>query len=93
MSDANYLFELDQTTQSVVNAIMSAQQLGGGSVSVPIPGASRSFTSAATKPLTWAELHRHRRQFVTLNKQRAKLHSGTAIADSFVDYLQSMLGR
>ncbi|KAL8736104.1 MAG: hypothetical protein Q9181_002545 [Wetmoreana brouardii] len=86
---SDYLYELDKTTQEILNAIIGWQkdhigEVGGqvslGSHTVELPASSVSLP----------QLQRIRRQFISLNRQHSLAKS--RIRDSFVDFLNSSFG-
>ncbi|KOC68668.1 Protein KTI12 like protein [Habropoda laboriosa] len=80
LSSTNYLYDLDTITQEVVNAILSAKQLGIDS-EFKIPG----YNLTVQNPCTAAQLMRLRRQFLTYSKmQQIEINQ---IASLFVQYL------
>ena len=84
LSSTNYLYELDSVTQEVVNAILSAKQLGVES-EFKIPG----YDLTVQNPCTAAQLMRLRRQFLTYSKmQQIEVNQ---IAALFVQYLNKSL--
>ncbi|KAL8666760.1 MAG: hypothetical protein Q9202_001298 [Teloschistes flavicans] len=87
-AESDYLYELDKTTQEVLNAIIEWQkdhvgevagQVLVGNVQVDLPA------SAVGLP----QLQRIRRQFISLNRQHSL--AKTRIHGSFVEYLNSSL--
>ncbi|KAI4255235.1 MAG: hypothetical protein LQ352_002679 [Teloschistes flavicans] len=85
-AESDYLYELDKTTQEVLNAIIEWQkdhvgevagQVLVGNVQVDLPA------SAVGLP----QLQRIRRQFISLNRQHSL--AKTRIHGSFVEYLNS----
>ncbi|XP_078034903.1 protein KTI12 homolog [Augochlora pura] len=84
LSSTNYLYELDSVTQEVVNAILSAKQLGIEN-DFKIPGHNLTVQS----PCTAAQLMRLRRQFLTYSKmQQIEVNQ---IVTLFVQYLNKSL--
>nr|XP_012219281.1 PREDICTED: protein KTI12 homolog [Linepithema humile] len=84
LASTNYLYELDTITQDVINAILSAKQLGVNN-EIKIPGCSVIVRNSGTA----AQLMRLRRQFLTYSKMQ---QSGIdQIAVLFVQYLNKNL--
>lgn len=80
LSSTNYLYDLDTVTQEVVNAILSAKQLGIES-DFKIP----KYNLIVQNPCTVAQLMRLRRQFLSYSKlQQIEVNQ---IATLFVQYL------
>ncbi|CAK9798892.1 Protein KTI12 homolog [Anthophora plagiata] len=80
LSSTNYLYDLDTITQDIVNAILSAKQLGIES-EFKIPGYNLTVQNSCTA----AQLMRLRRQFLTYSKmQQIEINQ---IASLFVQYL------
>eukprot|EP01103_Thecamoeba_quadrilineata_P020546 TRINITY_DN8882_c0_g1_i1.p1 TRINITY_DN8882_c0_g1~~TRINITY_DN8882_c0_g1_i1.p1 ORF type:complete len:274 (+),score=50.16 TRINITY_DN8882_c0_g1_i1:103-924(+) len=87
LSETNYLYQLDQKTKEIVNAVVEAQKvLLIGSV-LTFPNATEKLT--LRKVLTMAELQRLRRQFLKISNMHPP--PVDAIADSFVVYLASLV--
>ncbi|XP_029672227.1 protein KTI12 homolog isoform X1 [Formica exsecta] len=84
LASTNYLYELDTITKDVINAILSAQQLGINN-NIKIPGSNVTVQSTGTP----AKLMRLRRQFLTYSKmQQSRIDH---IATLFVQYLNKNL--
>ncbi|XP_014476380.1 PREDICTED: protein KTI12 homolog [Dinoponera quadriceps] len=84
LASTNYLYELDSITQDVINAILSAKQLGINN-DIKVPGCSVTVCNSAAP----AHLLRLRRQFLTYSKMQ---QSGIdQIAALFVQYLNKNL--
>ncbi|KAG7210366.1 hypothetical protein KM043_011901 [Ampulex compressa] len=80
LSSTNYLYELDRITQEIINAILSAKQLGIES-DIKIP----KYGLTVQRSGTAAHLTRLRRQFLTYSKmQQTEVNQ---IAALFVQYL------
>nr|XP_034192127.1 protein KTI12 homolog isoform X1 [Osmia lignaria] len=84
LSSTNYLYDLDTVTQEVVNAILSAKQLGiENEFKIP------KYNLTVQNPCTAAQLMRLRRQFLTYSKmQQIEVNQ---IAALFVQYLNKSL--
>lgn len=84
LSSTNYLYELDSVTQEVINAILSAKQLGiENDFKIP------DHNLTVHRPCTAAQLMRLRRQFLTYSKmQQIEVNQ---IATLFVQYLNKSL--
>ncbi len=83
----NYVYELDQTTQQIMNAIVEAQETSvGGRITVPHSQEKIDLS----RHVTLAELRRLRKQFTQLNKMHT-LPSKEKIAEAFVSFLNSSL--
>lgn len=89
-SSPDYLYELDQTTQSIVNSILDWQKSHegevGGEISLPDTGTVELPARVVALP----QLQRMRRQFITLNRQH-KL-AKERIGGAFVEYLNNSWG-
>lgn len=84
LASTNYLYELDTITQDVINAILSAKQLGIDN-DIKIPGSNLTVQNSGTA----AQLMRLRRQFLIYSKMQ---QSGIdQIAALFVQYLNKNL--
>ncbi|KAL8779134.1 MAG: hypothetical protein Q9203_001174 [Teloschistes exilis] len=85
-AESDYLYELDKTTQEVLNAIMGWQKDHVGEVGgqVPIGGDQVDLPASA---VSLPQLQRIRRQFISLNRQHSL--AKTRIHGSFVEYLNS----
>jgi len=100
------LNSLEQTTNSIVNLIRSAQTTlpspdAGGQVSLPLSQDLKFTLTLPTRNVTIAELHRLKRQFVAAHKKamsqgvvgRAEMDwSDAKIGEKFVDYLEESFG-
>ncbi|XP_011699562.1 PREDICTED: protein KTI12 homolog [Wasmannia auropunctata] len=82
LASTNYLYELDNTTKNVINAILSMQQLGIN-YDIKIPNSSVNL-ERATAPSKLAML---RRQFITFSKMQQ--NEVDQIATLFVQYLNN----
>ncbi|KAL8919977.1 MAG: hypothetical protein Q9208_006545 [Pyrenodesmia sp. 3 TL-2023] len=88
-TESDYLYELDKTTQEIVNAVVRWQKehVGetGGQVAV-----GTQVIELPTSPVALPQLQRIRRQFISMNRQHNLLKS--RIPESFVEYLHSSFG-
>jgi len=82
LASTNYLYELDNITKDVINAILSMQQLGA-SCDVKIPGSTVNLERATTP----GKLAMLRRQFLTFSKMQQ--NEVDQIATLFVQYLNN----
>ncbi|KZP19812.1 chromatin associated protein KTI12 [Athelia psychrophila] len=97
------LHTLEQTTSSIVSAILSSQASAstlGGSTTLALSATLNPRISLPARNLTLSELQRYKRQFVTVHKKAITLGSTEkgavnwseeSIADKFVDYLEENL--
>ncbi|KAI9199353.1 chromatin associated protein KTI12 [Polychytrium aggregatum] len=87
-TETNYLYEMDKTTQEIVNALLEAQKGGwfGGDVVVP---KTKVKVHISSKGVTLSELRRLRRQFQGLNKMHTQLDM-EKVAEGFANYLNTM---
>jgi protein KTI12 len=87
----DYLYELDKGTTEIVSRILSWQKdhqgEGGGHVSIP---GIESKIQLPTTTLSLPQLHRMRRQFISLNRQHSLDKSRIQIL--FVDFLNDAFG-
>ncbi|KAF9167224.1 kti12, chromatin associated [Actinomortierella ambigua] len=90
VQETNYLYEFDQTTQNVVQAILDAQKSGVPTTQIVAPLSSIPVRLPPTRTATLSELRRLRRQFTTINKMRTML-SMNRVAEAFVEYLNQNL--
>ncbi|XP_062563616.1 protein KTI12 homolog [Armigeres subalbatus] len=81
LSSTNFLFEMDKTTQDVINQILSARKIGLTG-SVRISGAG-NVPAEVPSEMNASQLNRHRRQFLNY----MKLHTTASIT---VDKIPSM---
>ena len=88
-SSENYLYELDRSTQVILNRILrwatDHPGEGGGEVSVSEDGGEGLVVDLPTNPVGLPALQRLRRQFMSMNRQNAV--SMKRIRESFVRYL------
>ena len=94
---------LEQTTASIVSAILSEQASAstlGGSTSLALSPTLHPRISLPARNLTLSELQRYKRQFVTVHKKAITLGSTEkgavnwseeSIVDKFVAYLEENL--
>eukprot|EP01112_Ceratiomyxa_fruticulosa_P020698 TRINITY_DN7132_c0_g2_i1.p1 TRINITY_DN7132_c0_g2~~TRINITY_DN7132_c0_g2_i1.p1 ORF type:complete len:218 (+),score=47.07 TRINITY_DN7132_c0_g2_i1:263-916(+) len=87
ISDTNFVFELEQTTQQVINTLMENAGMAIAGDTIPIPKAKKKFLVKG--PINLGELRRMRKQYFTVAQLRPPPVSD--IADSFVDYLNTTL--
>ncbi|KAL9017199.1 MAG: hypothetical protein Q9185_005489 [Variospora sp. 1 TL-2023] len=85
-AEADYLYELDRTTQKILNEVIGWQKerLGepGGSITI-----GNQVIELPTTAVSLPQLQRVRRQFISLNRQHTLPKS--RISESFVEYLNS----
>lgn len=88
-TEANYLYELDKTTQEILNKILEWQKdhPGEGGGEIDLDNACSLELPAA--PLTLPQLQRVRRQFISLNRQHNL--AKPRIRTSFIEYLDDNL--
>jgi protein KTI12 len=88
-SSEGYLYELDRSTQDILNKILEWTKdhpgEGGGEVSVGESGSEELVVELPANPIGLPALQRLRRQFISMNRQNAV--SVTRIQESFVGYL------
>ena len=88
LSSTNFLFEMDKTTQDVIEQILSARKLGmTGSVKISGAGA---ILAEVPSDMNASQLNRYRRQFLTY----MKMHTTATITidkipSMFVQFLNS----
>ncbi|KAA6407645.1 MAG: chromatin associated KTI12 [Lasallia pustulata] len=88
-TEADYLYELDKSTQEILNKVLEWQKdhpgEGGGEINLDDAG-SLELPAA---PLTLPQLQRVRRQFISLNRQHNL--AKPRIRSSFIEYLNDNL--
>ena len=88
-SSEDYLYELDKSTQRILNRILDWAKdhpgEGGGEVSVGEGGVEGLLVDLPASPVGLPALQRIRRQFISLNRQNSV--SVQRIRESFVAYL------
>jgi protein KTI12 len=88
-SSGDYLYELDKSTQGILNRILDWAKdhpgEGGGEVSVGEGGAEELLVELPANPVGLPALQRIRRQFIILNRQNSV--PVKRIRESFVAYL------
>ena len=88
-AESDYLYELDKTSQEILNGILEWQKdhpgEGGGQLAV-----QEGIIELPANPVSLPQLQRFRRQFISLNR----LHNlpKARIRTSFVEYLNDNLG-
>ncbi|KAG0285723.1 kti12, chromatin associated [Linnemannia gamsii] len=90
VKETNYLYEFDQTTQNVIQAILDAQKSGDPTKQIKAPLSSILLQLPPTRLVTLSELRRLRRQFTSINKMHTLLDM-TRVAEGFVEYLNQNL--
>ncbi|KAK3814002.1 MAG: chromatin associated protein KTI12, partial [Benniella sp.] len=90
VKETNYLYEFDQTTQNVIQAILDAQKSGDPTKQIMAPLSSIPLQLPPTREVTLSELRRLRRQFTSINKMHTLLDM-TRVAEGFVEYLNQNL--
>ena len=88
-SSEDYLYELDRSTQGILNRILEWAKdhlgEGGGEISVGESVGDELVVELPANPIGLPALQRLRRQFISMNRQNAV--SVKRIRESFVDYL------
>ncbi|XP_061414565.1 protein KTI12 homolog [Lethenteron reissneri] len=84
LSSTNFLYELDQVTQEVVTAVLSAQKTSVPGDLITIPGAKDKMEMG--RSVSMAELRRLRRQFISYTKMHPTENIGH-ISNMFVQYI------
>lgn len=88
-SSEDYLYELDRSTQGILNRILEWAKdhpgEGGGEVSVGESGSEELVVELPANPVGLPGLQRLRRQFISMNRQNAV--SVKRIRETFVGYL------
>ena len=86
---SDYLYELDRTSQEILNKILDWQKdhPGEGGGEIEVEGGTIELPA---NPISLPQLQRVRRQFMTLNRQHNLPKS--RIRSSFVEYLNDNLG-
>ena len=83
-TESDYLYELDKTTQELLQAILDWQKdhpgEGGGEINV-----AEGMIELPAAPLSLSHLQRLRRQYIGLNRQHTLAKS--RIRENFVAYL------
>ncbi|KAG0242500.1 protein KTI12 [Mortierella sp. GBAus27b] len=90
VQETNYLYEFDQTTQNVIQAVLDAQKSGDPTKQIMAPLSSIPLQLPPTRTVTLSELRRLRRQFTSINKMHTLLDM-TRVAEGFVEYLNQNL--
>ncbi|KAK3178549.1 hypothetical protein OEA41_000686 [Lepraria neglecta] len=88
-TESDYLYELDKTSQEILNVILDWQKdhpgEGGGELTV-----TEGTIELPANPVSLPQLQRIRRQFISLNRQHNLPNS--RIRSSFIEYLNYNLG-
>jgi len=87
IEEPNFLYELDQITQSIMNSILEAQRTLNMVGQLSVPNSNQKVS--LKRNVSLAELSRLKRQFIKLNS--VKPISSNTIGDSFVIYLTTNL--
>ncbi|KAJ1982171.1 kti12, chromatin associated [Dimargaris verticillata] len=89
VTDTNYVHEIDQITQSIVQAVLLASGDGGSAQGVVVPHTAVTV-DLPPRTVSLAELRRIRRQFININRMHLLL-GADRIAELFVEYLNTNL--
>jgi len=87
IEEPNFLYELDQITQSIINSILEAQHTLNMMGQITVPNSTQKVS--LKRNVSMAELSRLRRQFIKLNS--IKPIPSNTIGDNFVIYLSANL--
>lgn len=87
ISDTNFVYELDKTTQEIIAAILQAQTHAMLGDCVPVPKAEQKVR--LVKKFNLAELRRMQRQFLKISQMHPPRVEH--IGDTFVEYLNTSL--
>ncbi|CAG8579717.1 35689_t:CDS:2 [Gigaspora margarita] len=82
VSETNYLYELEKTTQDIINAVLNVQKNDVG---------ADSYIKLPSRTITLSELRRLRRQFTNINKMHTL--DVDRVAELFVEYLNTNINR
>ncbi|KAI4244017.1 MAG: hypothetical protein L6R42_010592, partial [Xanthoria sp. 1 TBL-2021] len=89
VAESDYLYELDKTTQEIVNAVIAWQKDHIGELGGQVTFGDKAVELPAS-PVTLPQLQRIRRQFISLNRQhnlaKPRIHG------SFIEYLSTNFG-
>ncbi|RIA97638.1 chromatin associated protein KTI12 [Glomus cerebriforme] len=91
VSETNYLYELEKTTQDIINEVLDAQKhnVGGGAVKI---SRTNQHVNLPSRTITLSEFRRLRRQFTNINKMHTLLDMDR-VAELFVEYLNTNINR
>ncbi|PKY42354.1 chromatin associated protein KTI12 [Rhizophagus irregularis] len=91
VSETNYLYELEKTTQDIINEVLDAQKhnVGGGAVKI---SRTNRTVNLPSRTITLSEFRRLRRQFTNINKMHTLLDMDR-VAELFVEYLNTNINR
>lgn len=84
-SSPDYLYELDQATQNIVNGVLDWQKSHEGEVGGEIILPDVGTVELPGRTVALPQLQRLRRQFITLNRQHKLMKE--RIGGAFVEYL------
>ncbi|RIB00332.1 chromatin associated protein KTI12-domain-containing protein [Gigaspora rosea] len=90
VSETNYLYELEKTTQDIINAVLNVQKNDVGANSVTIPNTTKTI-KLPSRTITLSELRRLRMQFTNINKMHTL--DVDRVAELFVEYLNTNINR
>ncbi|RIB13367.1 chromatin associated protein KTI12-domain-containing protein [Gigaspora rosea] len=90
ISETNYLYELEKTTQDIINAVLNVQKNDVGANSVTIPNTTKTI-KLPSRTITLSELRRLRRQLTNINKTHTL--DVDRVAELFVEYLNTNINR
>ncbi|KAG0002050.1 hypothetical protein BGZ79_003681 [Entomortierella chlamydospora] len=89
VKETNYLYEFDQTTQNVIQAILDAQKSGDPTKQIKAPLSSILLQLPPTRVVTLSELRRLRRQFTSINKMHTLLDMSRTFTSSLRNTLNT----
>ncbi|KAL8860284.1 MAG: hypothetical protein Q9178_003255 [Gyalolechia marmorata] len=88
-AESDYLYDLDKTTQEIMNAVIAWQRDHVGELGGQVAIGDKTVELPAS-PVTLPQLQRIRRQFISMNRQhnlaKARIHG------SFIEYLNTSFG-
>jgi len=88
IEDTNFLYEMDQITQAIINSILEAQNTTSITVDqISVPHTSKKVV--LNHITTLAELRRLKRQFIKMNSQN-QFSTKELISDNFVIFINNL---
>ncbi|KAL8657171.1 MAG: hypothetical protein Q9226_002179 [Calogaya cf. arnoldii] len=88
-AESDYLYDLDKTTQEIVNAVIAWQKDHIGELGGQVVVGDKAVELPAS-PVTLPQLQRIRRQFISMNRQHSL--AKPRIHGSFIEYLNTSFG-
>ncbi|XP_050527246.1 protein KTI12 homolog isoform X3 [Daktulosphaira vitifoliae] len=91
LSSSSFLYDLDKTTQDVINSIIQLKKQGIEGVNIEIPNYNGKFLNKLDNNLTLIQLAKSRRQFLSYAKSHPSTDDTKNIVNLFIQFLNNTL--